>query len=95
MPDIIPQAFINIITLHFIIMIHDITRRKKAELELIKHEEDLEEVVRQRTAALEDTNKKLQLALCKVKLLRNSNGTNFFTFVYFEKVGNDWKIENY
>ena len=54
---------------HFIIMIHDITRRKKAELELIKHEEDREEVVRQRTAALEDTNKKLQLALCKVKLL--------------------------
>jgi PAS domain S-box-containing protein len=54
---------------HFIIMIQDITRRKKAELELKKHKEDMEELVRQRTAALEDTNKKLQLALCKVKLL--------------------------
>ena len=31
----------------------------------------------------------------KYKLLRNSNGANFFTFVYFEKVGNEWKIENY
>ena len=54
---------------HFIIMIQDITRRKKAELELKKHKEDLEELVRQRTAAQEETNSKLQLALCKVKLL--------------------------
>ena len=31
----------------------------------------------------------------KYKLLRQSNGINFFTFVYFKKVGNEWKIENY
>ena len=31
----------------------------------------------------------------KYKLLRTSNGADFFTFVYFEKVGNEWKIENY
>ena len=54
---------------HFIIMVQDITRRKKAELELKKHEEDLEKLVLQRTAALEDTNMKLQAALHKVKLL--------------------------
>jgi PAS domain S-box-containing protein len=54
---------------HFIIMVQDITLQKKAELELRKHEEGLEKLVRQRTAALEDTNRQLQLALCKVKLL--------------------------
>lgn len=55
--------------MHVLILIQDITLRKKAELELKKHEEQLERVVRQRTAALEDSNRKLQLALCKVKLL--------------------------
>ncbi len=54
---------------HFIIMVQDITRRKKAELELKKHEQELENLVQQRTAALEDTNRKLHLALRKVKLL--------------------------
>ena len=54
---------------HFIIMVQDITLRKKAEMELKKHEEDLEKLVRLRTAALEETNRQLQLALCKVKLL--------------------------
>ncbi len=54
---------------HYIILIQDITRRKKAEMELKKQEEKMEDLVRQRTAALEDTNRKLQLALCKVKLL--------------------------
>ena len=52
-----------------IIMVQDITRRKKAELKLKKHEEDLEKLVLQRTAALEDANQNLQIALCKVKLL--------------------------
>jgi len=54
---------------HFIIMVQNITRRKKMELELKKHEEDMEKLVQQRTAALEDINKKLKVALCKVKLL--------------------------
>jgi len=54
---------------HFIILIQDITRRKKAEQALKKHEGELEKLVRQRTAALKDANNKLQLALCKVKLL--------------------------
>lgn len=54
---------------HFIVMAQDITLRKKAELKLKKHEEDLEKLVRQRTAAVQDTNRQLQLALCKVKLL--------------------------
>lgn len=52
-----------------IILVQDITRRKKAEQELKKHEEDLEKLVRQRTLTLEDTNQRLQVALCKVKLL--------------------------
>jgi PAS domain S-box-containing protein len=54
---------------HFIIMVQDITRRKKAELELKKHEDELEKLVRQRTAALESANSKLQVVLCKAKLL--------------------------
>lgn len=55
--------------LHFIIMMQDITRRKKAELELKKHEESLEKLVRQRTAALEESKEKLQAAIRKVKVL--------------------------
>jgi len=31
----------------------------------------------------------------KYKLIRNSNGANFSTFVYFEKIDDEWKIENY
>ena len=31
----------------------------------------------------------------KYKLLRQSNGATFSTFIYFEKVDNEWKIENY
>ena len=31
----------------------------------------------------------------KYKLTRNANGTNFSTFVYFEKIDNDWKIKSY
>lgn len=53
----------------FIILIHDITRRKKIELELKKHEHDLEKLVRERTVALEKTNAMLQAALSKVKTL--------------------------
>ncbi len=54
---------------HFVIMIQNITMRKKAEQELKKHEKELEKKVQQRTIALEDTNRKLEVALCKVKLL--------------------------
>lgn len=31
----------------------------------------------------------------KYKLMRNSNGTHFFTNVYFEKIDDEWKIEKY
>ena len=31
----------------------------------------------------------------KYKLIRNSNGSSLATFVYFEKVDNNWKIEKF
>lgn len=42
------------------IFFHDITDRKKAELELKKHKEQLEEIVNERTQQIEDKNKKLE-----------------------------------
>jgi PAS domain S-box-containing protein len=53
----------------FIILIQDITKRKLAEMQLKKNEEELEKKVKERTAALEESNNKLQVALDKVKLL--------------------------
>ena len=37
----------------------------------------------------------LQENTAKYKLIRNSNGSALSTFVYFEKIDNEWKIENY
>jgi hypothetical protein len=37
----------------------------------------------------------LQGDKAKYKLIRNSNGFNLTTYVYFEKISNEWKIENY
>lgn len=52
-----------------IAMMHNITRRKSAELELIQHKENLEEMVQERTATLEEVNVELEDALCKLKTL--------------------------
>jgi len=43
-----------------LVMISDITERKKAEAELIKHHEHLEELVKERTKELEEKNKELK-----------------------------------
>ena len=37
----------------------------------------------------------LQGNTAKYKLTRNANGTNLSTFVYFEKIDNEWKIKSY
>ena len=52
-----------------IILMQDITRRKQAELQLKKNEENLEKKVRERTAALEESTRKLERALSEVKTL--------------------------
>ncbi|OGQ97585.1 MAG: hypothetical protein A2521_10405 [Deltaproteobacteria bacterium RIFOXYD12_FULL_57_12] len=52
-----------------ITMIHNITRRKQAELALRQHDETLAELVKERTAALEKTNVELVGALGKIKTL--------------------------
>lgn len=54
---------------YIIAMIHDITRRKQAELDLIHHKENLEEMVKDRTVSLEEVNVELEEALCKLKTL--------------------------
>jgi PAS domain S-box-containing protein len=43
-----------------VVSMHDITERKKAELELSRHREQLEELVQSRTAALAEVNKELE-----------------------------------
>jgi PAS domain S-box-containing protein len=52
-----------------IILMQDITRRKQAELQLKKNEEDLEKKVKKRTAELEESTRKLEIALSEVKNL--------------------------
>ena len=37
----------------------------------------------------------LQENTAKYKLTRKANGTNLSTFVYFEKIDNDWKIKSF
>ena len=37
----------------------------------------------------------LQENAAKYKLTRNTNGTNLSSFVYFEKIDNEWKIKSY
>lgn len=37
----------------------------------------------------------LQENAAKYKLTRNANGTNLSSFVYFEKIDNEWKIKSY
>ena len=44
---------------YFIAQIQDISQRRKAEEELAKYQEKLEEIVKERTSKLENTNKKL------------------------------------
>jgi len=52
-----------------IVLLHDITKRKTAEKELLEHREKLEDMVAERTAELEEKNVELEEALTKVKLL--------------------------
>ncbi|MGV1099432.1 response regulator [Thiovibrio sp. JS02] len=52
-----------------IVLIHDITRLKETEQELRLHKERLEELVAERTAALEEKNDELADALSRVKTL--------------------------
>jgi PAS domain S-box-containing protein len=54
---------------YIIAMMHNITRRKVAEMELIHNKENLEEMVQDRTVTLEELNVELEDALCKVKTL--------------------------
>ena len=37
----------------------------------------------------------LQEVTAKYKLTRNSNGSHLSTFVYFEKINDEWKIKSY
>ncbi len=52
-----------------IVLVHDITRNKQAELELRLHRDSLEALVAERTAALQEKNAELEDALAKVKTL--------------------------
>ena len=55
--------------LFIIVMMQNITRRKQAELALMNHKANLEEMVQDRTAALEEVNVELEEALCKLKTM--------------------------
>jgi signal transduction histidine kinase/PAS domain-containing protein len=46
-----------------VLVLSDVTERKRAEAELLRHRQNLEELVRARTAELEAVNKELQLHL--------------------------------
>ncbi len=52
-----------------IVLVQDISRLKQAEQELRQHKERLEEMVAERTAALEEKNVELEEVLAKVKTL--------------------------
>ena len=52
-----------------ILLMQDITRRKRVELELLRHRDQLEAEVAERTAALAGKNAALEAALAKVKTL--------------------------
>lgn len=54
---------------YVIVMVHDDTSRRQAELDLLSHKEYLEDMVRERTATLEELNIELEEALSRVKTL--------------------------
>lgn len=56
-------------TPYIIVVIRDISSRKNAEMLLREHHDKLEEVVKERTAVLEEKNRALEEALAKVKTL--------------------------
>lgn len=58
----------------------DITDRKKAEEELRRHKENLEELVNERTLKLTETNKRLELTSANIKSLLNNAGQGFLSF---------------
>jgi len=69
------QILLNIVAVSdltqrfIIIIIHDITERKRTETQLIKQQEDLEKLVEERTVALSEANTKLQLDIVERKKL--------------------------
>lgn len=52
-----------------IVLVHDITKLKRTEQELLAHKEQLEELVAKRTAELKNKNEELEKALAQVKTL--------------------------
>lgn len=52
---------------HAVVVTHDITERKQAEDELRRHRDHLEEMVKERTAKLEKTNKQLKIEILERK----------------------------
>ena len=54
---------------HAVVITHDITQRKNAEIKLKKHQNHLEEMVRDRTQELEESNQKLQTEILERKRL--------------------------
>jgi hypothetical protein len=67
--------------------------KTKAVLKFKKMEVDKRKRIVQSMQELEKIHQQDNKA--KYKLLRTSKGANFSTFVYFEKVDNEWKIESY
>jgi len=57
------------IVTHVVVITHDITQRKNAETDLKKHQDNLEEMVRDRTLDLEKSNQQLQTEILERKRL--------------------------
>lgn len=54
---------------HVVVITHDITQRKNAETDLKKHQDNLEEMVRDRTIEMEKSNQQLQTEILERKRL--------------------------
>jgi len=59
----------NAAVTHIVVITHDITQRKNAETDLKKHQDHLEEMVKERTRELEESNQKLQSEIMERKRL--------------------------
>ncbi|WP_054848314.1 PAS domain-containing protein [Methanoculleus chikugoensis] len=63
--------------LHLMVIIREITERKLAEEELHRHREHLEELVAERTAELERTNKQLEQLLYYIEMTERKAAENW------------------